>query len=93
MNDPFVLFLAVAAVWFVLRIVIRRWAEQRVASGDLSIRDLFVINASTWALLPLLAIPLVTFPGGRELLALLAVVGFAFQLVLWLLLQRFGGRS
>ena len=38
-------------------------------------------------------IALVTFPGGRELLALLAVVGFAFQLVLWLLLQRFGGRS
>jgi hypothetical protein len=92
MNDPFVLFLVVAAAWFVFRIVVRRWAERKVESGELSTRDLFVLNAATWTLLPLLAIPFVTFPGGRELLLLVAGAGFVFQLVLWLLFQRFGNR-
>jgi hypothetical protein len=92
MNDPFVLFLVVAAAWFVFRIVVRRWAERKVVSGELSTRDLFVLNAATWTLLPLLAIPFVTFPGGRELLLLVAGAGFVFQLVLWLLFQRFGHR-
>ena len=92
MDDPFILFLGVAAVWFVFRIVVRRWAEGKVQSGELSTRDLFILNAATWTLLPLLAIPLVTFPGGRELLLVLAGVGFAFQLGIWLLFQRFDKR-
>ena len=93
MNDPFILFLGVAAIWFVVRILVRRWAERKVQTGELSTRDLFILNAATWTLLPLLAIPFVTFPGGRELLFLLAAVGFGFQVVIWFVFQRLDRRG
>ena len=44
-------------------------------------------------LLPLLAIPFVTFAGGRELLFLLAAGGFAAQIVIWFVFQRLDRRG
>ena len=93
MIDPFVLFIAVAAAWFVLRFTLRRWTSERVRTGAMSIRTWAAIEAGTWALLPLLAIPFMPDPNGRPLLVLLAAGMFACQFALLMFAKRFVERG
>jgi hypothetical protein len=82
--DPFVLFLAVAAAWFVLRVLVRNWSARKLASGDLSVPGWAIANAGSWALMPLLTIPFIPDPDNRAILLLVAVVLFVFQsAILW----------
>ena len=89
MLDPNVLFFAVAAAWFVLRIVLRRWSARKVAAGEQSTQTWALINAGTWAMLPLLAWPFVPNPDTRPLLLLIAATMFVFQFAMFVWAKRF----
>jgi hypothetical protein len=91
--DPFVLFLAVAAAWFVLRLTLRRWSGHKVTEGELSVRSWAAIEAGTWALLPILAIPFVPDTGTRPILLLIAAGMFACQFAMLLFAKRFVERG
>ena len=93
MLDPLVLFLCVGAAWFVLRIMARRWSTQKLATGELSGTTWALINAGSWALLPLLAIPFMADPDGRALLVLLAIAMFFFQIAVFVIALRFVQRG
>ena len=93
MFDPFILFLAVAAAWFVLRLTLRRWSGQKVRSGDLSIRAWAAIDAGSLALMPLVAIPFITDADSRGVLLLIAVAIFVFQFVMLVFVRRFVERG
>lgn len=89
MIDPFVLFLCVAAAWLVLRVVARGWSGRKLASGELSVQGWAIVNAASWALMPLVAIPFITYPDGRIVLVLIAVAMFIFQFAILIFFQRF----
>ncbi len=84
MIDPFVFFFVLAVGWTLFRIALRRWALPRLATGELSMANWFVLQAGTFAVIPLLALPFASFPNSTPLLILLSTAMFLGYLsMLW----------
>ena len=89
MIDPFVFFIVLAVGWTLLRVALRRWAMPRLATGELSMPNWFVLQAGSFAVIPLLALPFASFPNSTPLLILLSAAMFLAYLGMLWVAQRF----
>ena len=89
MTDPFVFFFVLAVGWTLFRIALRRWALPRLATGELSMANWFVLQAGTFAVIPLLALPFASFPNSTPLLIVISAAMFMGYLGMLWVAQRF----
>ncbi len=89
MNADDILFIGLAFVWLVVRLVTQRWVRRRLEAGAISMDAALFIHAATFAVLPLLALPFRHSPSDIALFVALSALLFLGQLTLTKLMLRF----
>jgi hypothetical protein len=89
MLDGFAIFLTVVLLWVGFRFIFRRWLWRSAYGRNLSMRRALILNAASFAILPLLAIPWAGSTTGVVVLVIFAVAVFVFEIAISRLAIRF----
>ena len=94
MNADTVLFVGLVIAWMVLRVGTRSWVERRLKTGAISANGALYLQAATFAVLPLFAIPWRNSLSDIAVLVGLSVALFFIQVVVMRIILRYmQGRS
>ena len=88
MNDIAV-FLIIVLLWIGFRFVFRQWLWRSAYGRNLSMRTATLLNAASFAILPLLALPWAGSTTAVVLLLVIAAGVFAFEIAIARLAVRF----
>ncbi len=89
MLDSFAILATLLLLWVGFRFLFRRWMWHSRQARGLSRRNLLMLNAATFAILPLLAIPWAGSTTAVVLLFVIAAGVFAFEMAISRLSIRF----
>jgi hypothetical protein len=89
MLDGFATFLTVVLLWVGFRFLFRRWLWRSAYGRNMSMRRALILNAASFAILPVLAIPWAGSTTAIVVLLIFAVVVFAVEIAISRLAIRF----
>src|SRR6187402_3682750 len=89
MLDSLAILATLVLLWIGFRFLFRRWLWRSPQVRRMSRRNVLILNAATFAILPLLAIPWAGSTTGVVLLLLASAVVFVFEMAMSKLSIRF----
>ena len=89
MLDSLALFLTLVLLWIGFRFLFRRWLWRSAYGRNMSMRRALLLNAASFAILPLLALPWAQTTTAVVALLVIAVVVFMFEIAISRLAIRF----
>jgi hypothetical protein len=89
MLDSLAILATLILLWMGFRFLFRRWLWHSSRVRTMSRRNVLLLNAATFAVLPLLALPWAGSPTAAVLLLALAAIVFAFEMAISRLSIRF----
>ena len=89
MLDSLAIFATLVLLWIGFRILFRRWLWRSAYARNMTRRNALLLNAATFAALPLLAIPWAQSIAAVVLLLIVAAIVFVFEIAISKLSIRF----
>jgi hypothetical protein len=89
MLDSIAVFATLVLLWIGFRLLFRRWLWRSAYARRMTRRNVMMLNAATFAILPLLALPWAQSTTAVLLLLLVAATVFGFEIAISKLSIRF----
>jgi hypothetical protein len=93
MLDSLAILATLILLWIGFRFLFRRWMWRSAYARRMTRRTLLILNAATFAILPLLALPWAGSTTAVILLLVIAAGVFAFEMAISKLSIRFDGTN